>query len=84
LIFGVVPAVAHVLLLSDFASRLLRGREYDEADRALREAEQIVADTAVLFLLPLSVAYPPHTQPKSKELCFGGSRRRDWFYHRRS
>jgi class 3 adenylate cyclase/tetratricopeptide (TPR) repeat protein len=31
--------------LSDFAERLLRSREYDEADRALREAEQIVADT---------------------------------------
>jgi tetratricopeptide (TPR) repeat protein len=31
--------------LSDFADRLLRSREYDEADRALREAEQIVAHT---------------------------------------
>jgi hypothetical protein len=31
--------------LSDFADCLLRAKEYDEADRVLREAEQIVAET---------------------------------------
>ena len=31
--------------LSDFADCLLRAKEYDEADRVLREAEQIIAET---------------------------------------
>jgi tetratricopeptide (TPR) repeat protein len=31
--------------LSDFADCLLRAKKYDEADRALREAEQIIAET---------------------------------------
>ena len=31
--------------LSDFADCLLRAKKYDEADRAVREAEQIIAET---------------------------------------
>src|SRR5258708_5675478 len=31
--------------LSEFADCLLRAKHYDEADRALREAEQVVAET---------------------------------------
>jgi tetratricopeptide (TPR) repeat protein len=31
--------------LSDFADCLLRAKKYDEADRALREAEQLIAET---------------------------------------
>jgi hypothetical protein len=31
--------------LSDFADCLLRAKKYDEADRVLREAEQVVAET---------------------------------------
>ena len=31
--------------LSDFADNLLRAREYDEAEKAIREGEQVVAET---------------------------------------
>jgi hypothetical protein len=40
--------IAHALKLprlSEFADCLLRVKEYDEADRALREAKQIVQET---------------------------------------